>query len=84
MKMSKPDDQDEMYAGEKLDDLSVRLSDVNLNDFDTVWSKLSDKEKGMFEKCLTKGDMKFMKLWKPWWEALQTKYVFDVVHKKCS
>lgn len=49
-------------------DLADRLQGIDLDDADSVWDKLTDKEKEEFEELLRTGDVtKIFSTWEPWW-----------------
>lgn len=51
------------------DDLLNRLQDVNLNDTELLWSKLSEAEKQEFQSMVLNGEVeKIFTPIKPWWE----------------
>ncbi|XP_037815165.1 zinc finger HIT domain-containing protein 2 [Lucilia sericata] len=55
------DDNDE-------EDIAERLKDIDINDADEVWQKLTAAEKEEFKKLVSTGDiMKLMPDFKPWW-----------------
>ncbi|KAM7359578.1 zinc finger HIT domain-containing protein 2 [Cochliomyia hominivorax] len=55
------DDDDE-------DDIAERLKDIDINDADEVWQRLTLAEKEEFKKLVSSGDMmKLMPDYKPWW-----------------
>lgn len=58
--------QNGFHDGDK--DLNDRLSNVHLDDFESVWERLNDDEKQKFNECLVKGNVSFMTVWTPWWE----------------
>ncbi|XP_042210516.1 zinc finger HIT domain-containing protein 2-like [Homarus americanus] len=56
------DDEDE-------EDLNVRMADVDLNDSDTVWKKLTEEERQEFRELINKGALEdLIPPWSPWWE----------------
>lgn len=51
-------------------DLAERLADIDLNNPDEVWSKLTDDEKRNFESLLQSGDVsQIIPVFNPWWEV---------------
>lgn len=49
-------------------DLHERLRDVNLDDADSVWEKLTPAERQEFEELLQSGDVSQLVVpWEPWW-----------------
>ncbi|KAI8130790.1 hypothetical protein FF38_12569 [Lucilia cuprina] len=59
--LDEDDDNDE-------EDIAERLKDIDINDADEVWQKLTAAEKEEFKKLVSTGDiMKLMPDFKPWW-----------------
>ena len=50
-----------------------RLGDLDLDDADSVWAKLTDVERAQFQACVSKGDLQFVPVWKPWWTSKSRK-----------
>lgn len=49
-------------------DLSDRFANVNLDDTDEIWEKLTEEEKKEFKNLLKSGDItKILPEWEPWW-----------------
>lgn len=50
------------------EDIAERLKDIDINDADEVWQRLTSAEKEEFKKLVSSGDiMKLMPDFKPWW-----------------
>ncbi|CRK88845.1 CLUMA_CG002561, isoform A [Clunio marinus] len=69
-------DDDESDVG----DLEERLAEVNLNNADAVWDKLTDEEKQEFKSIVFNGEIdKIVQPVKPWWNNhLDEKLVRDI------
>jgi len=53
---------------DSLPDLHERLTNVNLDDADSVWEKLTPTERQEFEELLQSGDASQLVVpWEPWW-----------------
>jgi hypothetical protein len=53
---------------DSIPDLHERLRDVNLDDADSVWEKLTPAERQKFEEMLQSGDVSQLAVpWEPWW-----------------
>ncbi|XP_071540500.1 zinc finger HIT domain-containing protein 2 isoform X2 [Panulirus ornatus] len=51
------------------EDLAVRMADVDLNDSETVWKKLTEEERQEFRELVNKGGFEHLiPPWNPWWE----------------
>ncbi len=49
-------------------DLSERMQDVNLNDADEIWDRLTEEEKTRFNTVLKSGEIaKLIPDYEPWW-----------------
>ena len=48
-------------------DLEARLAGLDLEDFDSIWEKLTSDEREMFENRVKSGNMNFIEIWEPWW-----------------
>ncbi|XP_076063578.1 zinc finger HIT domain-containing protein 2 isoform X2 [Oratosquilla oratoria] len=60
------DDEDE-------EDLAVRMKDINLDDCEAVWAKLSDQEKLEFQSFIKAGKLnEIVPEWTPWWLEKQS------------
>lgn len=59
--------------------MEKRLKDVNLNDANAVWNKLTDKEKQEFEKIIKSNDCtELIPIYKPWWEEKLFKNIEEI------
>jgi len=47
--------------------ITTRLGEVDLEDSDAIWEKLTAKERTMFQDAMTRGDVHFLPKWSPWW-----------------
>lgn len=53
---------------DSLPDLYDRLENVNLNDADEIWERLSEQEKLEFQAILKSGDIsQLIPEYEPWW-----------------
>jgi hypothetical protein len=54
--------------GDSIPDLHERLRNVDLDDADSVWEKLTLAERQEFENLLQNGDAsQLVAPWEPWW-----------------
>lgn len=69
-------DDDESEAG----DLADRLAEVDLNNADAIWERLTDEEKQEFKSIVYNGEIeKIVKPIEPWWKLrLEEKLVRDI------
>ncbi|XP_063587938.1 zinc finger HIT domain-containing protein 2-like [Penaeus indicus] len=66
-----PDNVDEPLDSddEDDDDLAVRMADIDLNDSEAVWKKLTEKERQEFRQLVNSGSFDdLLPPWSPWWE----------------
>lgn len=70
------DSDDESESG----DLAERLADVDLNNADAVWERLTDEEKQDFKSIVYNGEIeKIVQPVEPWWQVkLEDKLIRDV------
>lgn len=54
---------------EASNDVVDRLKDINLDDSDNLWEKLTKNEKEMFQRRIQTGNLDFVKIWEPWWNG---------------
>lgn len=74
------DDGDEDNEEE---DIAERLKDININDADEVWQRLTEKEKEEFKKLVSSGDiMKLMPEFKPWWQRKVNSKIIEIGYDK--
>jgi len=69
--------------GNGVADIAYRLGDIDLEDSDSVWEKLTEQEREMFQKSVSKGEMSFLPTWTPWWKSERMK-IEEVNSKKSS
>lgn len=67
-----------------VENISSRLSDVHLDDADTLWERLSDHEKLMFQERVRKGNVDFLQFWQPWWERYKNISLASAVECGCQ
>ncbi|XP_075233384.1 zinc finger HIT domain-containing protein 2 [Lycorma delicatula] len=84
-------DSDDDVVDDNDNDLVDRLKDIDLNDTDKVWNKLTDREKKEFEELLKSGDVSdILPKFEPWWNYRDDRKIIDLeeisyfenVHKK--
>ncbi|XP_069987620.1 uncharacterized protein [Penaeus vannamei] len=66
-----PDNVDEPLDSDDDDDdnLAVRMADIDLNDSEAVWKKLTEKERQEFRQLVNSGSFDdLLPPWSPWWE----------------
>lgn len=62
------EDLQEIEEEEEDEDIAERLKDIDINDADEVWKKLTLSEKEEFKNLVSTGDiMKFIPHFQPWW-----------------
>lgn len=72
------DDNDE-------DDIAERLKDIDINDADEVWQRLTNEEKEEFKKLVSTGEiMKLMPDFKPWWLKKENSKIVVLTTKEDS
>lgn len=88
-------DENELDSDDESDelDLADRLHGIDLDDADSVWNRLTAKEKEEFEEILRNGDVtKILSSWEPWWchrvkkkviQDLDSTEETDDSYKKC-
>ncbi|KAJ9577160.1 hypothetical protein L9F63_006282, partial [Diploptera punctata] len=70
---------------ENVPDLQERLANVNLDDADSVWEKLTSAEKKEFEELLQSGDAsELVTPWEPWWLYRKQKVLVEDVENNES
>jgi len=57
----------DFQSNEDSNDVVDRLKDINLDDSDNLWEKLTKNEKEMFQRRIQTGNLDFVKIWEPWW-----------------
>lgn len=63
-------------------DIAERLKDIDINDADEVWERLTADEKEEFKKLIESGDiMKLMPDYKPWWLKKQNSKIVELPSK---
>ncbi|KAL0272434.1 UNVERIFIED_CONTAM: hypothetical protein PYX00_005403 [Menopon gallinae] len=68
------DSDDDSEDGEKVDDLAVRLENVDLDNEDEIWEKLNPEERRAFKNLISSGDIrKILPDWQPWWKFYKSK-----------
>ena len=56
------------FSSDPSEDISKRLEGVCLDDVDTLWERLTDHEKYLFQERVRTGNLDFITVWTPWWE----------------
>ncbi|KAG8239351.1 hypothetical protein J437_LFUL017964 [Ladona fulva] len=60
-------------------DLAVRMANVDLEDADAIWEKLTQDEKKGFMELLQKGDVyNILPPWVPWWRLKEEKLIEEI------
>ncbi|KAK6625075.1 hypothetical protein RUM43_005366 [Polyplax serrata] len=61
-------DEESLDDADSEPDLASRLSDLNLDDVDAIWEKLTPSERKDFRKLVATGEIiKILPAWEPWW-----------------
>nr|XP_053630749.1 zinc finger HIT domain-containing protein 2-like [Cherax quadricarinatus] len=63
------DEEDEPLDSDDDEDLAARMADVDLNDSDAIWKKLTEEERQEFRALIDKGGFEdLIPPWIPWWD----------------
>ncbi|CAD6992582.1 unnamed protein product [Ceratitis capitata] len=62
-----------------VDDIAARLQNVDINDANEVWERLTSEERAEFKKMVECGDiMKLLPGYKPWWIASKKPKIVEI------
>lgn len=82
---NREDDEEESLDSDDDEDIAVRLSNVDLDDSDAVWSKLNAQERREFQTLINNGEIeRFVPEFKPWWQNIQIHLIQDLDDEKSS
>ncbi|XP_069161593.1 zinc finger HIT domain-containing protein 2 isoform X3 [Procambarus clarkii] len=63
------EEEDESLDSDDDENLAVRMADVDLNDSDAIWKKLTEEERQEFRELIDKGGFEdLIPPWIPWWD----------------
>ncbi|XP_017475017.1 PREDICTED: zinc finger HIT domain-containing protein 2 [Rhagoletis zephyria] len=64
---------------EDVEDIATRLQDVDINDADEIWHRLTSEERSEFKKMVDCGEiMKLLPSYKPWWMKSKAPKIVEV------
>jgi len=64
--------------------ITERLDGVDLENSDVVWEKLTQYERDMFQRNVSKGNLDFVPIWTPWWHIGKRTKIHDLSSKDVS
>ncbi|XP_053951085.1 zinc finger HIT domain-containing protein 2 [Anastrepha ludens] len=68
-----------------VEDIAIRLQDVDINDADEVWNRLTSEERAEFKNMIDCGEiMKLLPSYKPWWVKSKNPKIVEIIGDKAE